>query len=166
MWSKYVFSKLLIWVQIFCILLQPLFGLLLSACDRSSETPSLSVFTTSSPSFELPRPPFIRNSRGLKCYISDAKPLSCFSCKQLEFDANCFSSLFDMPQCQTCTLFCFLSFHLLFPLLFTVWQKRRRPTTGGQLDDKRREMLKRHPLSLCLDLKCKGNSFYILHKAF
>lgn len=35
-------------------------------------------------------------------------------------------------------------------------QKRRRPTTGGQLDDKRREMLKRHPLSLCLDLKCKG----------
>ncbi|CDQ62762.1 unnamed protein product [Oncorhynchus mykiss] len=34
--------------------------------------------------------------------------------------------------------------------------KRRRPTTGGQLDDKRREMLKRHPLSLCLDLKCKG----------
>uniref|UniRef100_A0A8C8JSG7 THO complex 5 n=1 Tax=Oncorhynchus tshawytscha TaxID=74940 RepID=A0A8C8JSG7_ONCTS len=34
--------------------------------------------------------------------------------------------------------------------------KRRRPTTGGQLDDKRREMLKRHPLSLCLDLRCKG----------
>ncbi|KAF3850890.1 hypothetical protein F7725_012662 [Dissostichus mawsoni] len=31
--------------------------------------------------------------------------------------------------------------------------KRRRPTTGGQLDDKRKEMLKRHPLSLCLDLK-------------
>uniref|UniRef100_A0A8C2YVF4 THO complex 5 n=1 Tax=Cyclopterus lumpus TaxID=8103 RepID=A0A8C2YVF4_CYCLU len=47
--------------------------------------------------------------------------------------------------------------------------KRRRPTTGGQLDDKRREMLKRHPLSLCLDLKCKGNSFYndsILHLYF
>lgn len=35
---------------------------------------------------------------------------------------------------------------------------RRRPTTGGQLDDKRREMLKRHPLSLCLDLKCKDSS--------
>uniref|UniRef100_A0A4W6G9E1 THO complex 5 n=1 Tax=Lates calcarifer TaxID=8187 RepID=A0A4W6G9E1_LATCA len=46
--------------------------------------------------------------------------------------------------------------------------KRRRPTTGGQLDDKRREMLKRHPLSLCLDLKCKGNTFYgsILHLFF
>uniref|UniRef100_A0A674F5Y9 THO complex 5 n=1 Tax=Salmo trutta TaxID=8032 RepID=A0A674F5Y9_SALTR len=39
--------------------------------------------------------------------------------------------------------------------------KRRRPTTGGQLDDKRREMLKRHPLSLCLDLKCKDGS--VLH---
>uniref|UniRef100_A0A671W2Y5 THO complex 5 n=1 Tax=Sparus aurata TaxID=8175 RepID=A0A671W2Y5_SPAAU len=43
--------------------------------------------------------------------------------------------------------------------------KRRRPTTGGQLDEKRKEMLKRHPLSLCLDLKCKGNSF-ILHLYF
>uniref|UniRef100_A0A8C2WBW1 THO complex 5 n=1 Tax=Cyclopterus lumpus TaxID=8103 RepID=A0A8C2WBW1_CYCLU len=42
--------------------------------------------------------------------------------------------------------------------------KRRRPTTGGQLDDKRREMLKRHPLSLCLDLKCKDDS--ILHLYF
>lgn len=63
---------------------------------------------------------FICNSRGLKCYISDAQSLSCFSCQLLEFDANCFSSLFAMPQCQTCTLSCFLSFHLLFPLLFTV----------------------------------------------
>uniref|UniRef100_A0A8C9QZG6 THO complex 5 n=1 Tax=Scleropages formosus TaxID=113540 RepID=A0A8C9QZG6_SCLFO len=36
------------------------------------------------------------------------------------------------------------------------FQKRRRPTLGVQLDDKRREMLKRHPLSLCVDLKCKG----------
>ena len=44
-------------------------------------------------------------------------------------------------------------FGLLFPF---PPQKRRRPTTGCQLDDKRREMLKRHPLSLCLDLKCKG----------
>lgn len=42
--------------------------------------------------------------------------------------------------------------------------KRRRPTTGGQLDEKRREMLKRHPLSLCLDLKCKDGS--ILHLYF
>uniref|UniRef100_A0A3Q3X5Y1 THO complex 5 n=1 Tax=Mola mola TaxID=94237 RepID=A0A3Q3X5Y1_MOLML len=42
--------------------------------------------------------------------------------------------------------------------------KRRRPTTGGQLDDKRREMLKKHPLSLCLDLKCKDGS--ILHLSF
>uniref|UniRef100_A0A8C8BUE9 THO complex subunit 5 homolog n=1 Tax=Oncorhynchus tshawytscha TaxID=74940 RepID=A0A8C8BUE9_ONCTS len=47
--------------------------------------------------------------------------------------------------------------------------KRRRPTTGGQLDDKRREMLKRHPLSLCLDLKCKEwgsdpmTSYYTLY---
>uniref|UniRef100_A0A674F5Y5 THO complex 5 n=1 Tax=Salmo trutta TaxID=8032 RepID=A0A674F5Y5_SALTR len=40
--------------------------------------------------------------------------------------------------------------------------KRRRPTTGGQLDDKRREMLKRHPLSLCLDLKCKGTHILFL----
>lgn len=43
---------------------------------------------------------------------------------------------------------------------FTFCQKRRRATTGGQLDDKRREMLKRHPLSLCIDLKCKGKLFY------
>uniref|UniRef100_A0A671VWZ6 THO complex 5 n=1 Tax=Sparus aurata TaxID=8175 RepID=A0A671VWZ6_SPAAU len=42
--------------------------------------------------------------------------------------------------------------------------KRRRPTTGGQLDEKRKEMLKRHPLSLCLDLKCKDGS--ILHLYF
>lgn len=35
-------------------------------------------------------------------------------------------------------------------------QKRRRGTVGVQLDDKRKEMLKRHPLSLCIDLKCKG----------
>lgn len=34
--------------------------------------------------------------------------------------------------------------------------KRRRPTLGVQLDDKRKEMLKRHPLSVMLDLKCKG----------
>ncbi|OWK14419.1 THOC5 [Cervus elaphus hippelaphus] len=34
--------------------------------------------------------------------------------------------------------------------------KRRRPTLGVQLDDKRKEMLKRHPLSVLLDLKCKG----------
>lgn len=42
--------------------------------------------------------------------------------------------------------------------------KRRRPTTGGQLDEKRREMLKRHPLSVCLDLKCKDGS--VLHLFF
>lgn len=42
--------------------------------------------------------------------------------------------------------------------------KRRRPTTGCQLEDKRREMLKRHPLSLCLDLKCKDES--VLHLFF
>lgn len=35
-------------------------------------------------------------------------------------------------------------------------QKRRRPTLGVQLDDKRKEMLKRHPLSVMVDLKCKG----------
>lgn len=35
-------------------------------------------------------------------------------------------------------------------------QKRRRPTLGVQLDDKRKEMLKRHPLSVTVDLKCKG----------
>uniref|UniRef100_A0A669F872 THO complex 5 n=1 Tax=Oreochromis niloticus TaxID=8128 RepID=A0A669F872_ORENI len=42
--------------------------------------------------------------------------------------------------------------------------KRRRPTAGGQLDDKRREMLKRHPLSLGIDLKCKDGS--VLHLYF
>ncbi|XP_057687945.1 THO complex subunit 5 homolog [Corythoichthys intestinalis] len=36
--------------------------------------------------------------------------------------------------------------------------KRRRPTAGGQLDDKRREMLKKHPLSLSFDLTCKDGS--------
>ncbi|XP_051923822.1 THO complex subunit 5 homolog [Hippocampus zosterae] len=36
--------------------------------------------------------------------------------------------------------------------------KRRRSTAGGQLDDKRREMLKRHPLSLSFDLTCKDGS--------
>lgn len=35
-------------------------------------------------------------------------------------------------------------------------QKRRRATVGAQLDDKRKGMLRRHPLSLCVDLKCKG----------
>uniref|UniRef100_A0AAY4A0L6 THO complex subunit 5 n=1 Tax=Denticeps clupeoides TaxID=299321 RepID=A0AAY4A0L6_9TELE len=40
--------------------------------------------------------------------------------------------------------------------------KRRRATLGGQLDDKRKEMLKRHPLSLCIDLKCKGLSLCIM----
>uniref|UniRef100_A0A674NF66 THO complex 5 n=1 Tax=Takifugu rubripes TaxID=31033 RepID=A0A674NF66_TAKRU len=45
--------------------------------------------------------------------------------------------------------------------------KRRRATTGGQLDDKRREMLKRHPLSLCIDLKCKVEiNDYILYLYF
>uniref|UniRef100_A0A8B9JDU3 THO complex 5 n=1 Tax=Astyanax mexicanus TaxID=7994 RepID=A0A8B9JDU3_ASTMX len=39
--------------------------------------------------------------------------------------------------------------------------KRRRATVGVQLDDKRKEMLKRHPLSLCIDLKCKA--FLHLH---
>uniref|UniRef100_A0A670ZR27 THO complex subunit 5 n=1 Tax=Pseudonaja textilis TaxID=8673 RepID=A0A670ZR27_PSETE len=34
--------------------------------------------------------------------------------------------------------------------------KRRRPTLGVQLDDKRKEMLKRHPLSVTINLKCKG----------
>ncbi|XP_038619581.1 THO complex subunit 5 homolog isoform X1 [Tachyglossus aculeatus] len=42
--------------------------------------------------------------------------------------------------------------------------KRRRPTLGVQLDDKRKEMLKRHPLSVMLDLKCKDAS--ILHLTF
>uniref|UniRef100_A0A8C9VIZ9 THO complex 5 n=1 Tax=Scleropages formosus TaxID=113540 RepID=A0A8C9VIZ9_SCLFO len=40
---------------------------------------------------------------------------------------------------------------------------RRRPTLGVQLDDKRREMLKRHPLSLCVDLKCKDGNVLHLH---
>lgn len=40
--------------------------------------------------------------------------------------------------------------------LFRPPQKRRRPTLGVQLDDKRKEMLKRHPLSVTVDLKCKG----------
>lgn len=39
-------------------------------------------------------------------------------------------------------------------------QKRRRPTLGVQLDDKRKEMLKRHPLSVTLDLKCKGEELW------
>ncbi|XP_074150646.1 THO complex subunit 5 isoform X1 [Sminthopsis crassicaudata] len=42
--------------------------------------------------------------------------------------------------------------------------KRRRPTLGVQLDDKRKEMLKRHPLSVMLDLKCKDDS--VLHLTF
>ncbi|KAF7701987.1 hypothetical protein HF521_001270 [Silurus meridionalis] len=42
--------------------------------------------------------------------------------------------------------------------------KRRRGTVGVQLDDKRKEMLKRHPLSLCLELKCKDGS--VLHLFF
>uniref|UniRef100_A0A8B9R2T5 THO complex 5 n=1 Tax=Astyanax mexicanus TaxID=7994 RepID=A0A8B9R2T5_ASTMX len=42
--------------------------------------------------------------------------------------------------------------------------KRRRATVGVQLDDKRKEMLKRHPLSLCIDLKCKDGS--VLHLFF
>ncbi|XP_063310811.1 THO complex subunit 5 homolog [Pelobates fuscus] len=45
--------------------------------------------------------------------------------------------------------------------------KRRRPTLGVQLDDKRKEMLKRHPLYVCLTIKCKDGSslnlaFYFL----
>uniref|UniRef100_A0A8C3Y9P3 THO complex 5 n=1 Tax=Catharus ustulatus TaxID=91951 RepID=A0A8C3Y9P3_CATUS len=42
--------------------------------------------------------------------------------------------------------------------------KRRRPTLGVQLDDKRKEMLKRHPLSVTLDLKCKDDN--MLHLTF
>ncbi|XP_054372781.1 THO complex subunit 5 homolog [Molothrus ater] len=42
--------------------------------------------------------------------------------------------------------------------------KRRRPTLGVQLDDKRKEMLKRHPLSVTLDLKCKDEN--VLHLTF
>ncbi|XP_075069548.1 THO complex subunit 5 isoform X3 [Mixophyes fleayi] len=45
--------------------------------------------------------------------------------------------------------------------------KRRRPTLGVQLDDKRKEMLKRHPLCVSLIIKCKDSSslnltFYFL----
>ncbi|XP_054853008.1 THO complex subunit 5 homolog isoform X1 [Eublepharis macularius] len=40
--------------------------------------------------------------------------------------------------------------------------KRRRPTLGVQLDDKRKEMLKRHPLSVTIDLKCKDGSVLLL----
>ncbi|KAG8455654.1 hypothetical protein GDO86_001733 [Hymenochirus boettgeri] len=36
--------------------------------------------------------------------------------------------------------------------------KRRRPTLGVQLDDKRKEMLKRHPLCVSLTVKCKYGS--------
>uniref|UniRef100_A0A8C5M0X0 THO complex subunit 5 n=1 Tax=Leptobrachium leishanense TaxID=445787 RepID=A0A8C5M0X0_9ANUR len=36
--------------------------------------------------------------------------------------------------------------------------KRRRPTLGVQLDDKRKEMLKRHPLFVSLTIKCKDGS--------
>ncbi|KAM5194386.1 THO complex subunit 5 isoform 2-T2 [Mantella aurantiaca] len=36
--------------------------------------------------------------------------------------------------------------------------KRRRPTLGVQLDDKRKEMLKKHPLSVYLVIKCKDGS--------
>ncbi|KAK6476592.1 THO complex subunit 5-like protein [Huso huso] len=42
--------------------------------------------------------------------------------------------------------------------------KRRRPTLGVQLDDKRKEMLKRHPLSVSVDLQCKDGS--VLHLFF
>ncbi|XP_067234934.1 THO complex subunit 5 homolog isoform X1 [Chanodichthys erythropterus] len=42
--------------------------------------------------------------------------------------------------------------------------KRRRATVGAQLDDKRKGMLRRHPLSLCVDLKCKDGS--VLHLFF
>lgn len=45
---------------------------------------------------------------------------------------------------------------VLISSVLSVVQKRRRPTLGVQLDDKRKEMLKRHPLSVMLDLKCKG----------
>lgn len=44
-------------------------------------------------------------------------------------------------------------------------QKRRRPTLGVQLDDKRKEMLKRHPLSVTLDLKCKGEGLWAVTAA-
>ncbi|KFP03764.1 THO complex subunit 5 [Calypte anna] len=42
--------------------------------------------------------------------------------------------------------------------------KRRRPTLGVQLDDKRKEMLKRHPLYVTIDLKCKDEN--VLHLTF
>ncbi|KFV77413.1 THO complex subunit 5 [Dryobates pubescens] len=42
--------------------------------------------------------------------------------------------------------------------------KRRRPTLGVQLDDKRKEMLKRHPLAVTIDLKCKDEN--VLHLTF
>ncbi|MEE6511042.1 hypothetical protein FKM82_017225 [Ascaphus truei] len=41
---------------------------------------------------------------------------------------------------------------------------RRRPTLGVQLDDKRKEMLKRHPLCVSLTIKCKDGS--ALHLMF
>ncbi|XP_073410186.1 THO complex subunit 5 isoform X3 [Dendrobates tinctorius] len=40
--------------------------------------------------------------------------------------------------------------------------KRRRPTLGVQLDDKRKEMLKRHPLCVSLIVKCKDHSSFNL----
>ncbi|KAJ7309531.1 hypothetical protein JRQ81_007578 [Phrynocephalus forsythii] len=40
--------------------------------------------------------------------------------------------------------------------------KRRRSTLGVQLDDKRKEMLRRHPLSVAVDLKCKDGSMLLL----
>ncbi|ETE57247.1 hypothetical protein L345_17040, partial [Ophiophagus hannah] len=40
--------------------------------------------------------------------------------------------------------------------------KRRRPTLGVQLDDKRKEMLKRHPLSVTISLKCKDGNLLLL----
>ncbi|KAM4808445.1 THO complex subunit 5 isoform 2-T2 [Rhinophrynus dorsalis] len=42
--------------------------------------------------------------------------------------------------------------------------KRRRPTLGVQMDDKRKEMLKRHPLCVSLTVKCKDGSS--LHLTF
>lgn len=50
-------------------------------------------------------------------------------------------------------------FHFL-PFLFL--QKRRRPTLGVQLDDQRKEMLKKHPLSVHLVVKCKGKELFAL----
>uniref|UniRef100_A0A8D2KWT9 THO complex 5 n=1 Tax=Varanus komodoensis TaxID=61221 RepID=A0A8D2KWT9_VARKO len=40
--------------------------------------------------------------------------------------------------------------------------KRRRPTLGVQLDDKRKEMLRRHPLSVTVELTCKDGSLLLL----